>query len=80
MATKKRKAPVSRRALMARLRRHLAHEGSTLHTCREGSRAYISLGRYYTANAYNTVSDYHIDLELLARERGIMHDHEVLAD
>jgi hypothetical protein len=39
------------RALFERLRRKLRHEGRTLHRCRENSRDFQQLGRYFITDS-----------------------------
>ena len=39
------------RALFERLRRKLRHEGQTLHRCRESSRDFLQLGRYFITDS-----------------------------
>ncbi|MGJ7552644.1 hypothetical protein ACSFBI_01495 [Variovorax sp. RB3P1] len=73
--------PVTERAVLQRLNRHLARENDPLfvRTTREGSRASSSLGRYYAVNLRTNVVDaYGIALEVWARDVGALKPHEVL--
>lgn len=73
------KAPVSERALIARINRALKREDdlAQLKTCREDSRAYSTCGRYYIVDhSRNTITATHVDLENLGRELGVLADHE----
>lgn len=71
---------VTSRALLARLKRKLAHEGETLHVSR-GARTISNLGDLYTVNDRNCVVTYLLywsDLPRFARELGCMHETEVM--
>lgn len=72
--------PVSTRALFQRLSRRLAKDGKRLMTCREDSRAFQELGRYYTVNERNHIDRGDIDLEEFGRELGVLTPWEKLAD
>lgn len=75
------KAKVTRRALEARLRRHLAAEGLSLKKCRSDSRWHNDFGDYYAVDASaNAVRDTHIDLEGWTREAGLLKPFEELTD
>ena len=78
------KVPVSERALFARVARKLAKDCVTLHRCRENSRWFQDLGRYYCAGANNFVCGPCLDsLDLLAdyaRENGLLKPHEEVVD
>jgi len=51
------------RALFGRLQRKLRHEGQRLHRCREDSRYFYEMGRYYITDAYtNGVVALNVDL------------------
>jgi hypothetical protein len=64
---------VSRQAIMARLNRHLAHQGQALRQCAEGRRFHDSLGAVYVIDtARNLVITTHIDLEDFARSLGVL--------
>lgn len=71
------KAPVSHRALEARVKRALEKDGQTLKKCREDSRWYNELGEHYTVDVeLNCVNAKHVDLEAWARELGVLKDFE----
>lgn len=73
--------PVAERALLARVDRALAKSGQSIRRCRPESRAFPSLGRYYTIDlATARVIRKGIDLEQYARELGLLRDDEELAD
>jgi len=74
--------PVSRRALFQRVSRKLARdEGERLLTCREDSRAFQQMGRYYTVDGKrNTVTRRDVDLEALAHEIKAIAPWEYLTD
>ena len=75
------KAPVTRRALEARLKRHLAKEGLSLRKCNPASRWYSNFGDYYTVDIQlNVVCDKYMDLEGWSREVGVMKQFEELAE
>jgi hypothetical protein len=64
--------PDPRKALIQRIRRHLAKQGEQLRTCRRGSRYWPDLGDYYTVDSdLNVVVDKHFDVEEFAREHGL---------
>jgi len=73
------KVPVSERALVARIDRAMAKNGETLKRCREDSRWFNELGRYYTVNvSINGITDKHVDLEKLGRKMGVLSEYETL--
>lgn len=75
------KVKVTRRALEARLRRHLATEGLTLKKCRFDSRWHSDFGDYYAVDAsLNAVRETHIDIEGWAREAGVMKPFEEMVE
>lgn len=74
-----RKAPISERALVARINRKLDHSDEALKKCRVNSRWYSTLGDYYLVNNQsNTIVAYHVDIEDLARNCGVLNEWEVL--
>lgn len=73
------KSKVSERAVLARLNRKLAPEWSRIKKCRADSRAYRDLGTYYVIDSYrNLITDTDIDLELWAREQGVLGGWEAI--
>jgi hypothetical protein len=80
----KTKAPqvsVSARAVLARVNRKLAAEGSMLRRCRQDSRNYDQLGDYYMVNLNsNGIFKMQCELEEEARELGVLGEWEVLAE
>jgi hypothetical protein len=78
---KRKLVPVSERALMARIRRWLARGDERLATCREGSRGFQELGRYYIVDAKrNFIRHTNVDLEELGRKLGLLMEWEQLND
>ena len=76
---KPRLAPISERALLARVSRCLSKDGERLKTCKEDSRAFDTLGRYYVVDIQrNLVTDRNIDLEAYARKLGVLQAWEKL--
>jgi hypothetical protein len=81
MATKKVTVPVSKRALLARLNRKLAADLETVKTTRDNTRARQDLGEFYVVDEQiNGIVKHDIDLEDFARKRGVLAQHEHLAD
>jgi hypothetical protein len=75
MGTKinKTKAPVSLRAVMARVNRKLAKEDEMLRRCRSDSRGWHELGDFYVVDvSRNCITDKQVDLEALAREMDVL--------
>lgn len=71
---------VSVDALFRRIDRKLRAIGECLRRCREGSRWFNNLGRYYSISiAFNAVRDTQIDLEAWGRDLGVLGPNEVLA-
>lgn len=67
------KVPVGERAMLARLNRRLGSDGLAVKSCREDSKAFEAMGRYYQVDAKrNIVTATHLDIEKLAREMGLM--------
>lgn len=72
--------PVSRRALFARINRHLKKDGEWLRASR-GERALQDLGEYYVIDiSRNFVLHKDVDLEDLGRELGVLAAFEKLTD
>ena len=75
------KVPVSTRALEARIKRALAHDGESLHRCRENSRAHLDFGDYYVRDTrLNIITDKYVDIEELARELNLLKPYEEVVD
>ena len=71
--------PVSERAVAARLNRRLISNGTgRLLRCRENSRSFDDLGRYYIVDCRNLLVDCRVHLEDLARELGVLRPEESL--
>lgn len=67
------KAPVSERALLARINRKLAKDGEKLLRCKQSSRAYAELGDYYIVDTgANVILSKNCDLECIGRESGVL--------
>lgn len=70
--------PVTEKALVGRVNRKLAPEFQALRTLR-GKGFLGTLGRRYIVNLRNnTIVASHVDVEQLARELGVIDDHEAL--
>ncbi len=70
---------VSEPAVVARIRRRLAHDWKTIRKARARDRS--NLDGYYVVDLhYNAVVDYQIDLTSYARDLGCLHDDEVVAE
>ena len=79
--TKAPKVSVSARAVLARVNRQLAAEGSVLKRCRQDSRRHSQLGDYYMVNMNsNGIFKMQCELEEEARELGVLGEWEVLAE
>lgn len=74
------KAPVSERALFARLNRALAKQGESLKRCRADTRSHLELGNYFIVGDGNAVTAKHVDIAALAREMEVLKDYEELKD
>jgi hypothetical protein len=74
------KAPVTSRALIQRINRKLKPDWLTLKTTR-GDRWRSNLGDYYVVNVYhNSIAYTHVNLEVYAKELGVMGEWEELKD
>ena len=71
------KSPVSRKALLQRLRRFLKSRGEDLRLANSDQRKQLGLGRYYTVGA-NGVLDKDVNIEALARELKLLEPWERL--
>lgn len=81
MKMKAPKVSVSARAVLARVNRKLAAEGSVLKRCRQSSRNYDDLGDYYMVNLNSDgIFKVQCELEEEARELGVLGEWEVLAE
>lgn len=75
------KVSVSPPAVLARVNRKLAAEGSILKRCRRDSRSHDQFGDYYMVNFNsNDIFKMQCELEEEARELGVLGDWEVLAE
>jgi hypothetical protein len=73
------KHAVTERALIGRVRRKLAHKDQFIRVTRENSRGFEYLGRHSIWDTSTLVYS-HVKLDRLARELGVMHTDETLAD
>ena len=82
MPTKKtaiKKVPVTRRSLIARINRKLAHDGQKLR--KSSPRCENDLGQYHTIDVtYNRVELLNVDVEAYARELEVMAAWEELVE
>jgi hypothetical protein len=67
--------PVSRRALLLRINRALAHEGRVLHSTAPSGQPRMALGEFYMVEGRKVVA-VHVDVLKLARELGVLKPHE----
>lgn len=72
---------LSRRSVERRVSRRLIADGLVLRKCSIRSRWYCNLGDYYLTRATDrfVVSTHH-DLDTLAREFGVVREHDAIAD
>ena len=78
-ASRARKIPVSRRALIRRINRRLRKDALTLKISRPNSRSRAELGEFYHVDDRNHVTGPEVsDLEAYARAIGALQDFEVL--
>jgi hypothetical protein len=71
------KNPVSRKALLQRLRRFLKRRGEDLRLANSDQRKQLGLGRYYIVGAKG-VRDRSVNIEALARELKLLESWERL--
>jgi hypothetical protein len=75
------KTTVSEQALIARINRKLAKEGSKMKRCRENSKDFTTLGYFYTVDLMrNTIEDYNLDLAKYGKELDVLADYEEMED
>lgn len=73
------KKTLNERALLARVARKLEREGRLIRKCREGSKLYPELGRFYVINANTSMIEaHHCKLDDLAAAEGLLEPWEVL--
>lgn len=73
------RVPVSERAVLQRLNRHLKKDGEMVRKTRAGSRAYQDLGPYHAVDlSQNIVTRLNVDIEAWAREAGVLAAWETL--
>jgi hypothetical protein len=71
--------PVSEDAVFERLRAELSKEGIALHRGSLDGMAKDELGRFYTTAAGSeTISDRHVDIERLARQKQVLRPNEAI--
>lgn len=80
MAKSTQKVPVSKRAVVARVRRRLAKDGEFLKACRPDSRWHGDLGDWYTFDGRNLITGTNLDLETVARELEVLLPFERLVE
>lgn len=71
------KVPVFRRALEARIRRHLKKDDLYLKKCRSDNPQLAELGDYYIIDE-NHVVEKHVDIISLAQDKGLLKHHETI--
>jgi hypothetical protein len=72
------KVLVTEHAALQRVNRALEREGSRMKVCRENSRWFNDMGRYYVVNQYNAIEQ-HADLEGWARDLGVLKPFEEIS-
>jgi len=71
------KKPVTTRALIKRLNRHLPKEGLKLFQCKINAHGHHELGNYYIVDTkMNMINAMHVDIEQLARHEGLLKKYE----
>jgi hypothetical protein len=82
LTSSKLKLPIDQRALIGRINRTLAADGKALRKLRHGERArgFKPVGHYYVVDTWTSgIVQTHVDLEVFARELGVLAPHEELA-
>jgi hypothetical protein len=74
------KAPVKRRALEARLRRHLEKKEVKVLYKSRGQRMKTEYGMYYAVDQTNQICEAFDDLEEFCRDRGVLREWESLEE
>ena len=69
---------ISERALVARIKRRLAADGSQLLAARPDSRQAREVGRFYVVDSRQVVTQTHVDLTRFAKDLGVLHAWERL--
>lgn len=71
------KQPITERALVQRLKKHLANDGQILKKSR-GEKSKTELGKYYTVATNGFTVLRHLDLEKFARQEKVLSSHEAI--
>jgi hypothetical protein len=69
---------ITTRTLFERVRRAMARTGEHLRTCREDSKWFRDLGRYYAHDEQNNLTNTDIDLERAGRDFGCLRAGETV--
>ncbi len=78
---KAQRVSVSKRAIIQRINRKLAHTQHQLRTCRRQSQWHRDLGDYYVVElSQNAIAGVDIDLEKYGRELGVLAGWETVVD
>jgi len=73
----KMKKPVTARALVKRLNRHLPKDGLKVFQCKINAHGHHELGSYYIVDTkMNMINAMHVDVEQLARHEGVLKEYE----
>lgn len=72
------KVLVTERAALQRVNRALAREGARMKVCRENSRWFNEVGRYYVVSQFNAIEQ-HASLEGWARDLGVLKPFEEIS-
>jgi hypothetical protein len=67
---------LSESAIISRINRALRTQGEVLRRCRESSRGFQELGRFYVVNERNFICQKDVDLDELGRELGVLRPNE----
>jgi hypothetical protein len=70
---------VSRKALIARINRKLAHDDDRMLRTTRTKRAHAELGEHYIVSATGGIVATNVDVENLGRELGVLRPHVQLA-
>ena len=74
------KAPVRRRALLARVRRKLESDKKYLKGCSPRSQAHSELGAFYILDSRQKIVKKDVELAALAEELAVLQPYETLVD
>lgn len=74
------KIPLSEKVLAQRINRKLRKVGEVLKHTRGTGSVWLTLGEYYVVDIYgNYVTQYHVDVEELGRDLGVIQPYEIVS-